>query len=118
MHTTLQLNPTTWDLMLDPSNNIALLSDSEAVAQDVACVLRTFQGECWFNTTQGVPYFQQVLGQPYNMTLMAALYRAAALTVPDVVQAQATFTAPSSSRILSGTVEVIDTAGQALNAHF
>ena len=118
MHTTIQLNSTTWDLTLDPSNNIALQTGSAAIAQDVASVLRTFQGECWFDTSQGVPYLPEVIGQPYNTTLMSALYRQAALTVPDVVEATATFTSPSTARILSGTVEVIDTAGQLLNAHF
>ncbi len=118
MHTTIQLDPVAWDLMLDGEKNIALQTESAAVAQDVASVLRTFQGECWYDTTQGVPYLQDILGQPFNPTLLGAVYRQAALTVPDTVEATAIFTSPSTARILGGTVEVIDTAGQLLNAHF
>ena len=118
MHTTIALTSAGWDLTLDSAKNIALQADSQAVSQDVASVLRTFQGECWYDTGQGLPYFTQILGEGLNTPLFAAAYNAAALTVPDVVKAQTTFTALTVDRKLSGTVEVIDTYGQSINAHF
>jgi hypothetical protein len=118
LNDTIQLDPTAWDLLVDSSGNIALQTGSASTAQDVASMVKTFQGECWFDTTQGIPYMTQVLGQNYSASLLASLFNAAALTVPGVVQAQTTFTAPASDRKLSGTVEVIDTYGQSINAHF
>jgi hypothetical protein len=115
---TLQLDTSTWDLMLDSSRNIAVQTGSAAVAQDVASIVQTFQGEVWFDTAQGIPYFTQILGQPVNGPLFEALYNQAALTVPGVVSAFTSFTGVSSARKLTGTVEVIDTTGQSMNAHF
>lgn len=116
------LNPATgaptWDLLVDNRGNIALATGAAAVAQDVASAVQTYQGECWFDTTQGLPYFTSLLGQSYNAPLFAALYSQAARTVPGVVLAQTTFTGLNSARKLTGTVSVIDTTGQALNAHF
>jgi hypothetical protein len=115
---TILLNPTTWDLTLDSSGNIAMQTASAAIAQDVASVIQSFQGECWFDTSQGLPYFAQILGQDVNAALFASLYNQAALTVPNVVSAFTSFTGVTSARKLSGTVEVIDTTGQSMNASF
>lgn len=118
MFDTIALNPSTWDLTLDPTGSIAVLHTSSAIAQDVASAVQTYQGECWFDTTVGLPYFTQILGEGVNAPLWAGLYNQAALAVPNVAAAQTTFTAVTSDRKLSGTVEVIDTNGQTLNATF
>lgn len=117
MNTTLQLS-SSWDLMLDGHGNIAMIGDSAAIAQDVGSAVYTFLGEVWFNTSVGLPYFAQILGQPLNAPLFSSLYNQIALTVPNVVKAQTTFTALTPTRRLSGTIKVIDTAGQAIDAQF
>jgi hypothetical protein len=48
---TLKLDTSTWDLMLDGQGNIAIATDSEAVAQDVASACLVFYGECYFDNT-------------------------------------------------------------------
>lgn len=118
LYDTLQLNTATWDLMLDGQGNIAVQTGSNAVAQDVASVIQAIQGECWYNTQEGLPYFTQVLGGSVNEVLFASLYNAAALSVPNVVKAQTTFTGVGPDRKLAGTVEVIDQYGQSINATF
>lgn len=114
---TLQLS-SSWDLTLDASRNIAVQRGSAAIAQDVASAARTFQGEVWYDTTLGIPYFDTVLGQRPAYTLLAAYYSQAAFTVPNVVQAQVTFNQLGAGRVLTGTLEVIDTYGQSINASF
>ena len=115
---TLQLDPATHDLMLDGSNNLAIQHASAAIAQDVASVALTYSGECWFDTSLGIPYMQVMLGQNLNPALFSSIYDAAALTVPNVVAAQTSFNALTPERKITGTVKVIDTTGQSMNAHF
>lgn len=118
MSDTLQLNLTTWDLMTNGYGNIAMQTGSAAIIQDVSSALKTFKGEAWYDASLGVPYFSTLLGQPLNVPLFTGIYNSVALTVPGVVSAQTTFTALSPTRKLMGTVEVIDTYGQALGATF
>ena len=108
---------TSWDLMLDSSGNIFMISDGNAIAQDVASAISTFQGELYYDTTQGMPYFGQILGQAYNRVLLQSLLEKTAMTVPGVVQAQATITG-FTNRQITGTVKVIDSTGAATGVTF
>lgn len=114
---TLLLDPKTWDLMLDASGNIAMAQEPYAIAQDVASAIKLFQGELYFDTDKGMPYFDQILGQRPPLPFLRAKVEAAALTVPNVVSARATLT-QYKNRQLTGSVEVIDTTGQAHNVVF
>lgn len=107
----------TWDLMIDSNGNIATATGPDALAQDVASAISTFLGEVYYDTTLGIPYLSKVLGQAYSPALLQALLAQAALTVPEVVSARATIT-NVQGRTLSGTVEFIDTTGQALGVTF
>ena len=111
--------PGDWDLSIDGTGNIAMATGAYAIAQDVASALRTFAGELWYDTTQGVPYFTDALGQGVDVGLLTDDFDTAALIVPGVVQAE-TILNPldRTSRLLTGTVNVIDTTGQALGITF
>ena len=107
---TLQLSIDNWDLMLDSSGNIAIVTPPYAVAQDVASAIRTFLGEVFYNTTLGVPYTQQILGQAPPLSVIQAAIEQAAMTVPGVENATAiidTF----EDRVVTGRVEFTDSAG-------
>ena len=116
---TLLLNPTSWDLLLDSNGNIAVADNPYSISQDVASAIKLFLGEAYYNTSKGVPYFGQILGQSQAnaVSVIAAQTEQAALTVPEVVKARCT-QLYYNNRVLSGTVEVIDTAGNALNVQF
>ncbi len=103
---TILLDPDAWDLLLDAKGNIALADDPYATAQDVACAMRLFIGELWFNTKQGVPYFQQILGYMPPLALVKRQLEQAAFTVPGVTLATATITA-FTDRTLSGQMSVV-----------
>lgn len=60
---TLFLLPSTWDLELDSSGNIAVASDIYQQAQDVASACRTFSRDVYYDQQVGIPYFENVLGQ-------------------------------------------------------
>ena len=117
IHNTLLLDQTAWDLVLDVNGNIALAGAPYAIAQDVASATRTFLGECWYDTTQGIPYWQQILGEFPPLQYVAEQLQDAALTVPDVAAAQATFTS-FQNRSLAGQIQIIDTDGVANNVAF
>lgn len=117
MASTLLLDQTRWDLVLDAAGNIALADEPYAIAQDVASAVRLFQGEAWFNTTVGVPYFQDVLGQTPSLQLLQSLIEQAALTVPEVVKAAATIVS-FEGRTVTGNVQVTTSAGITIPVSF
>lgn len=106
-----------WDLVLGSNGDLAIASDPYSIAQDVACALKTFQGECYFDTTLGVPYFQQIFGQFPSIQFLKAQFVAAAMTVPQVTSAQC-FLSSLVNRSLSGqvqfTYQAITTTGQSI----
>lgn len=114
---TLLLDRTAWDCVLDAPGNWAMASNPYAIAQDVASAVKLFLGECYYDTTKGIPYFQQILGQFPPLALVRARIEAAALTVPQVVQARCVITA-FEGRVISGQVLVIDQNGQEHNITF
>ncbi len=114
---TLLLDRTTWDLVIDSSGNIAVADDPYAVAQNVSCALKVLKGELFYDTAQGTDYLGVVLGKPLKpATLKAALVRAA-LTVPGVVSAVC-YLGALQGRTASGQVTVTTTAGVQLNVGF
>lgn len=110
---TLLLDVTTWDLCLDSGGNIAVAQAPYQLAQDVACAIRTFLEEVWYNDTLGVDYFGQILGHTPPLAVLQALLVKAALTVPGVVSAQAVISSFSrSTRTVVGQVLFVDSNGK------
>jgi hypothetical protein len=116
---TLLLDRSTWDLVLDADGNIAVASEPYSLAQDAASAIKTFRGECYWDTSLGVPYLEQVFGgTPPSISQLKALFVAAAMTVPDVTNAQV-FLSFASDRIVSGQVQVTSAkTGQVSVAEF
>ena len=85
---TLLLDVVDWDLITDAAGNIALASEPYAYSQDVASAVKLFSGELFYDESKGVPYFEQnILGGAPPLSVLTAALQAAALTVPDVVDA-------------------------------
>jgi hypothetical protein len=114
---TLLLNPNTWDLLIDSNGNIAMAQEPYANAQDVASALRLFKGELRYDTSKGVPYFDTILGQIVPPQVIMSEFEIAALTVPNIVSAKATIEV-GADRVAVGTVQVINSVGQASNVQF
>jgi hypothetical protein len=108
----LLLDRTLWDICLDGSGNIAVASAPYAIAQDVACAVRLFRGELWYNTTPGVPYFEEILGRAPPLGVMKAAIIKAALTVPLVATVKV-FISAAKNREIIGQIQVTDTGGTA-----
>lgn len=114
---TLYLNPTTWDLDIDADGNIAVATGGYALAQDVACALKTFAGEVWYDTTLGVPYLTDILGKSPPVALLKARFEAAALTQPGVTKARV-FISSMADDTVAGQVQVTDATGATTLAAF
>ena len=109
------LDRTTWDLFTDAVGNWALAAPPYAVAQDVACAQRTFQGDIYYDQTLGVPYRQQIFAGGVPLPLLQAAYQEAAMTIRGVVQAQTTITGfDDDTGGVYGYTAIVDTNGQAL----
>lgn len=105
MTTTLLLDRTAWDLVVDASGNIAVAADPYAVAQDVASAIKLFKGELWYGKTKGIPYWASVLGFRPPLSFVKSQIVRAALTVPRVVQARCII-ASFVGRSLTGQVQI------------
>jgi hypothetical protein len=114
---TLLLDKDAWDLMVDASGNIAVASNPYAVAQSVACACRLFVGEAIYDITLGVPYWEEILGKHPPVALIQALIVQEAMKVPDVVQVRCLLSG-FENRNITGQIQIIDTQGTELNAHF
>lgn len=82
MPKSLPLNLQTWDLQLDAYGNLSLQEEAASIAQDVACAIRTFQGECRYNVSLGMPYFQSILGKLPAGSFVVAAIQQQAYTIP------------------------------------
>lgn len=110
MPSTMLLNPSAWDLMVDASRNIAVAAQPYALAQDAASAIRLFESEDYYDTTRGIPYWEDILGHWPSVSVMKAYFNRAALTVPNVVAAQC-FIDSIEDRRPKGQVQITDRAG-------
>lgn len=108
----LLLDQVTWDLCLDAQGNIAVATEPYSVAQDVACALRLFSGELWYDSGKGVPYFNQILGTFPPAPFIQAQFVKAALSVAAVTAAECDLSAVTN-RTLSGRVVFTTASGSA-----
>ena len=113
----LRLDPATWDLTVDASNNIAVIEDPDALAQNAACACRLFLGELYYDTTQGVPYWSAILAHSPPLSFIKAKYIQAALTVSGVVDAQC-YISSFIDRQLGGQIQVANKVGKITAATF
>jgi hypothetical protein len=100
---TIFLNPTTWDLDIDASGNIALASTPYAQAQNVACACRMWLNEAPLNTAVGIPYEQSVLGYRPALQQLASWFKTAAEGVQGITTATPVLQYDSTARDLSGS---------------
>lgn len=117
IQTSLLLDQSAWDLVLDINGNIALAGAPYSIAQDVASATRTFLGECWYDTSLGLPYWQDILGEMPPLSFIKQQVVEQAFTIPNVTSANATFQS-FENRQLSGQIQVIDTDGAINNVAF
>lgn len=80
------LDPTTNDLYLESSGDLAVVEDAHAVGQHVRQRLKTFRGEWFLDTTAGVPWLDQILGKAYDPALAEAVVKAEILNTHSVVE--------------------------------
>ena len=112
MPSTILLNPSAWDLLVDESRNIAIAAEPYALAQDAASAIKLFEGEDYYDTARGVPYWEQILGHWPTLRVMKSLWVTAALTVPNVVSAACFISAFIDRRII-GQIQVTGASGTA-----
>lgn len=79
----LKIDETTGDVALD-GNDLALVSDGEAVAQAVRQRLRTFLGEWFADLTVGVPWMQSVFVKNPNLVGVRAAIRSTIVNTPGI----------------------------------
>lgn len=106
----LLLDTAVWDLVLDAAGNIAVATEPYRISQDVACAIKLFAGELWYDTSKGVPYFSTILGKAPPIEFFKEQMVRAAKTVPGVVSATCVIES-FENRGIKGYVSFTDTSG-------
>lgn len=109
MHTrrTLYLDPSTWDLTLDETGQIAVAREDYATMQSVSNEVRLWTNDAYFQAERGIPYVPLELGQPSENTVELRSYvRTAAGRVEDVreIRSVEITSFDVKTRTLSGSV--------------
>lgn len=110
---TLYLDPSSWDLALDASRNIAIAVAPYERAQSVANACRLWKGEAPYSTDRGIPYDTEVLGQQPPPRVLGGWYESEALTVPGIATAVAVL--QYSNRQLTGQIQCTLDDGTVIN---
>ena len=109
-----------WDIYLDGAGNIALRTEGEALAQNVANECRLFLAEACFNQDEGIPHFVLQLGKARAEGALKDHLRAAARTIPGVEAITQVTLAEfdPQTRTLHGTINFTTTGGQHVATDF
>ena len=99
-----------WDLELTVGGNIAVVSGTERIVQDVASYERIFLGEGWYDTQAGIPYLLRELAALPPAELVRERANRRGMEVPGVAAIQTELT-EFSNRTLHGIIHVTTETG-------
>lgn len=111
----LELDTATWDLTLDSSGNIAVLSSdwSALLAQRIKTRLQTFRGELYLDRSVGVPYFEEVLKKHPDIQRVRDLLLTQVATIPGVQKViSLELTMDDSTRTFFVNYEILSDGGE------
>ena len=74
-----------WDLELDGNGNPKMLTELEAICQNVANECRLFLHDAYFRYDEGIDWFTDQLGQKIQLSVLTSRLRNAALSVDGVI---------------------------------
>lgn len=75
--TSIKLN-NDWDICLDDFGNLQTCHEDAAICQDVACALRLFTNDSYYEPNKGIPYRDIVLGvTPFESLVRSELINTA-----------------------------------------
>lgn len=107
-----------WDLELDSTGSLVVLSDNTALLQDVCSAVQTWLGEIIYDMSQGLPYDADILRSDVDISFYASEAEEAAMSVPGVAAATCHLTNPTPKRQLSGIILVTFDDGETNYAQF
>ena len=81
----LKLDETTWDLSIE-NGDLALVTKSDAIRQNVRQRFWIFEGEYFLDQTEGVPYFRTILKKNPDLNLVNALLLDRAANTPGIIE--------------------------------
>lgn len=90
--TTLLLDQSNWDLVVDAAGNLAVADNPYARAQDVCSAVRLYKGESYYDAGRGVPYHEKIFGKPLNYDMLNTQFNIAAKSVAGVTDAKTRLT--------------------------
>lgn len=77
------IDTSTGDIDLS-TNDLQVVTGTDATVQHLRTRLRLFQGEWFFDLRVGVPYFEQILVKNPNLVAVTGIFRSAIQSTPGV----------------------------------
>lgn len=106
-----------WDFIVNENGDLAMLRQTEATVQNVACECRMCYHDSYFRWEEGVKHLESQLGQGIQTALTENELRKATLRVDDVKQVDSIELDPlSKDRVLSGKINLTTKDGRNVRA--
>lgn len=102
-----------WDLELDGNGNPKMLTENDAICQNVSNECRLFLHDAYFRYEQGIDWFTDQLGQKIQRSVLTQRLRNAALSVEGVLTVQSVEISEidQKTRTLHGTILITTVYG-------
>lgn len=111
---TARLNTDNWDLALDRSGNIELVSQGYAICQNLANEIRLWTQDAYFQSQNGIDWKEAQLAKKTDQTVLASLIREAGERTEGVISVDNVTleTVNFEDRILHGQIEITTEFGK------
>lgn len=77
-----------WDITLNENGSLKTADPYYSIAQNVACAVRLFTNDAYFNTDKGIPHFDVTLKRNPALSVICSHIKKAAMSVDGVKNAE------------------------------
>lgn len=77
-----------WDITLNENGSLKTADPYYSIAQNVACAVRLFTNDAYFNTDKGIPHFDVTLKRNPALSIIHSHIKKAAMSVDGVKNAE------------------------------
>ncbi len=77
-----------WDITLNENGSLKTADPYYSIAQNVACAVRLFTNDAYFNTDKGIPHFNTTFQRNPPLSVIRSYIKDAALSVSGVKNAE------------------------------
>jgi hypothetical protein len=108
----LKLDSNNWSYILIENQDLATVSDLDAIEQHLKQRLQFFRGEYTFDLTRGIPFHDEFFKKNPNPIVMDTILKDVILTTPGVIEMLSFIIEINANRILNINFKVYTSYGE------